>query len=117
MYKGSQYLHYSLRSVQNQKMKEIEIILIDDCSPDNSLTIIKKYMKEDERIRLIKNQINRKILFSKSMAALNCNGKYILQLDQDDLFIRDDAFDILYNEAEKNNLDLTQIRDIFIINL
>ena len=114
LYKGSQYLHYSLRSVQNQKMKEIEIILIDDCSPDNSLTIIKKYMKEDERIRLIKNQINRKILYSKSLAALNCNGKYILQLDQDDLFIRDDAFDILYNEAEKNNLDLTQIRDIFI---
>ena len=114
LYKGSQYLHYSLRSVQNQKMKEIEIILIDDCSPDNSLTVIKKFMKEDERIRLIKNQINRKILYSKSLAALNCNGKYILQLDQDDLFIRDDAFDILYNEAEKNNLDLTQIRDIFI---
>ena len=114
LYKGSQYLHYSLRSIQNQKMKEIEIILIDDCSPDNSLTIIKKYMKEDERIRLIKNEINRKILYSKSMAALNCNGKYILQLDQDDLFIRDDVFDILYNEAERNNLDLTQIRDIFI---
>ena len=114
LYKGSQYLYYSLRSVQNQKMKEIEIILIDDCSPDNSLTVINKYMKEDERIRLIKNQVNRKILYSKSMAALNCNGKYILQLDQDDLFIRDDAFDILYNEAEKNNLDLIQIRDIFI---
>ena len=114
LYKGSKYLHYSLRSVQNQKMKEIEIILIDDCSQDESLNLIKKYMKEDERIRLIENKINRKILYSKSIAALNSNGKYILQLDQDDLFLRNDAFDILYNEAERNNLDLTQIRDIFI---
>ena len=95
-------------------MKEIEIILIDDCSPDDTINIIKKYMKEDPRIRLIQNKINRKILYSKSIAALNSNGKYILQLDQDDLFIRNDAFDILYNEAENNNLDLTQIRDIFI---
>lgn len=54
IYNGGKYLHYSLRSIQNQKMKDIEIIIIDDCSTDNSLTIIEKYMKEDERIRLIK---------------------------------------------------------------
>ena len=59
-------------------MKEIEIILIDDCSNDHTIAIINKYMKEDPRIRLIKNQINRKILYSKSMAALNSNSKYIL---------------------------------------
>ena len=114
LYNAGKYLHYSLRSVQSQRMKEIEIILVDDCSKDNTLVLIKKFMKEDKRIKLIKNEVNRKILFSKSMAAINSNGKYILQLDQDDLFIRDDAFDLLYKEAEKNNLDLTQIRDIFI---
>ena len=94
-------------------MKEIEIILIDDCSKDDTLNLVEKYMKEDQRIRLIKNEKNRKILYSKSLGVLNANGKYILQLDQDDLFIRDDLFDLLYNEAENNNLDLTQIRDIF----
>ena len=66
-----------MRSVQNQKMKEIEIILIDDCSTDNTLDVIQKYMKDDERIRLIKNKENRKILYSKSIAALNARGKYI----------------------------------------
>ena len=66
---------------------------------------------------LIKNKKNRKILYSKSIAALNAKGKYIVQLDQDDIFIRDDVFDILYNEAEKSNLDLVQIRDIFNENL
>ena len=112
IYNGGKYLYYSLRSIQNQKIKEIEIVLIDDCSTDNSLNIIEKYMKEDPRIKLIKNKKNRKILYSKSIAALNSNGKYIIELDQDDLFIRDDCFSILYYEAEINDLDLVHIRDI-----
>ena len=112
LYNGGKYLYYSLRSIQNQKMKDIEIILVDDLSTDNTLKILDKYMKEDERIRLIKNIDNRMILYSKSMAALNSRGKYIIQLDQDDIFIRDDVFDILYYEAKKDNLDLVHIRDI-----
>ena len=114
IYKGGKYLYYSLRSIQNQKLKEIEIILIDDCSPDNSVEIIEKYMKEDPRIRLIKNEKNRNILYSKSMAALNSKGKYILELDQDDMFISDEAFETLYNLAEKNNLDLIQFKDFLL---
>jgi hypothetical protein len=68
-------------------------------------------MNEDKRIKLIKNNKHRKILYSKSIASLNANGKYIIELDQDDIFIREDVFDILYSEAEKNNIDLVQIRD------
>ena len=112
LYNGGKYLYYSLRSIQNQKMKEIEIIFIDDNSPDDTIAIVAKYMKKDPRIRLIRNEFNRKILYSKSMAALNSRGKYIIQLDQDDLFIRDDVFDLLYSEAENNDFDLVQIRDV-----
>ena len=72
-------------------------------------------MEKDKRIKLIKNIENRKILFSKSMAALNANGKYIVQLDQDDMFLRDDLFNILYYEAEINNLDLVQMRELVAI--
>ena len=117
LYNAEKYIKYSLSSIQNQKMKEIEIILIDDCSEDKTILIIENFMKKDKRIRLIKNYENRKILYSKSIAALNAHGKYIIELDQDDIFIRDDVFDILYNEAEKNDLDLVQIRDIYNDNL
>ena len=95
IYNAENYLYYSLRSIQNQKLKEIEIILIDDCSTDNSVKIIEEYMKEDPRIRLIKNEKNRRILYSKSIAALNANGEYITQIDQDDILIRDDVFDYI----------------------
>ncbi len=111
IYNGGKYLKNSLRSIQNQNMIDIEIILIDDCSCDNSITIIEKFMKEDQRIRLIKNNKNKKILYSKSIAALNSKGEYIIELDQDDMFIRDDIFNMLYNEAISHNLDLVQIRD------
>ena len=75
-------------------MKEIEIIIIDDNSSDNSLEIIHNYMKNDKRIKLIENKTNRKILYCKSIGVLNSKGKYIIELDQDDMFINDDAFDI-----------------------
>lgn len=111
IYNGGKYLNYSLRTIQNQKLKEVEIIIIDDCSTDDSLNYIEKLMEEEARIRLIKNFKNRKILYSKSIAALNCNGEFILELDQDDMFIREDLFHILYKESKKYNLDLVQFRD------
>ena len=111
IFNGADYLYYSLRSIQNQDMKEIEIILVDDGSRDESFKIMNDYKKEDPRIRLIKNSDNKKILFSKSIAALNSNGKYIIELEQDDMFIRSDALDILFVEAETNNIDFVQIRD------
>jgi glycosyltransferase involved in cell wall biosynthesis len=70
-------------------------------------------MKKDLRIRLIKNIKNRKILYSKSIGALNSNGEYIIELDQDDMFIRENAFQILYSEAKAQSLDLVQMRDFF----
>ena len=110
VYNGGKYLHHSLKSVQNQRMKDIEIIIIDDNSNDDSLKIIHNYMKNDERIKLIENKVNRKILYCKSIGTLNSKGKYIIELDQDDMFINDDAFDILYNEAEKNELDILNFK-------
>ena len=110
IYNGGKYLNYSLKSIQNQIFKELEIIIIDDNSKDNSLEIIQKYMKNDKRIRLIKNIVNRKILFCKSIGALNSKGKYIIEVDQDDMITRDDALSILYNDSEKLKLDLLHFK-------
>ena len=53
LYNADKYIKYSLSSIQNQKMKEIEIILIDDCSEDKTILKIQNFMKKDKRIRLI----------------------------------------------------------------
>ena len=113
IYNGGKYLNYSLRSVQTQKMKDIEVIIVDDNSSDDSLEIIQNYMKNDKRIKLIKNNETRRILFCKSIGVLNSRGKYIIELDQDDMFINDDAFDILFEESEKYELDLLNFDYIY----
>ena len=109
-YNGGRYLNHSLKSIQNQIFKELEIIIIDDNSNDDSLKIINEYIKNDKRIRLIKNKVNRRILFCKSIGALNSKGKYIIELDQDDMIFRDDALTILYNESEALKLDLLHFK-------
>ena len=62
---------------------------------------------------LIKNDKNKKILYSKSIAALNSKGEYIIELDQDDMFIREDVFQILYSESKVHDLELVQMRDFY----
>jgi len=113
IYNGEKYINISLCSVQNQKFKDIEIIMVDDNSNDNSLKIIRNYIQKDKRIKLIENKENRRILFSKSLAALNSRGKYIIEIDQDDMFTRDDVFDILYSESEKYGLDILHFNFTF----
>ena len=53
VYNRGRFLLRFIKSIQNQNFKEIEIILIDDCSNDNTKLLIKKYQKEDQRIILI----------------------------------------------------------------
>ena len=107
-YNSEKTIKSAIRSIQNQKMAEIEILIIDDASTDNSLNIIKELQKDDPRIKIIKNKENMGPLYSKSIGALEASGKYIMQLDSDDLFINENIFDICYNEAEKNNIDILE---------
>ena len=108
VYNASSTIKKAIRSIQNQKFEEIEIILFDDCSPDNSYKIMEELMKEDPRIKLFKNEINRGVLFTRISASLKATGKYITYLDNDDMFSRDDLFNIIYNEIEKNDYDIVE---------
>ena len=89
-------------------MVDIEIIIIDDNSSDNSLKIIEKLEIQDRRIQLIKNKENRGSLYSRSIGAFVAKGKYTMALDSDDLFISENLFNICYKEVEENNLDILE---------
>ena len=106
IYNGEPYLKTALRSIQNQDFKDIEIIMVDDHSKDNSVRLIKELMKEDPRIKFLQNDENKGALYTKTKGVLNSKGKYVLTLDVDDLYICRNAFTTLYKESEKENLDL-----------
>ena len=101
LYNSEKTIKSAIRSVQNQKMTDLEIIVIDDCSKDNSLKILEKLQKDDLRIKILKNKKNKGALFSKSIGVLNSKGDYILALDSDDLLINKDILNICYKHSEK----------------
>ena len=81
IYNASKYLKRCLDSVINQTKTELEIILINDGSTDNSEEIIKGY--KDKRIRYFKNK-NQGIGKTRNFGITKATGKYIMFLDSDD---------------------------------
>lgn len=115
VYNANKTIKRAVRSIQNQNMNEIEIILVDDYSNDNSINIISELMIEDKRIRLIKNKKNHGTLYSRSIGAINAKGKYIAALDNDDLFLYG-IFEKSYREARYNNIDIIEFSGLQICN-
>ena len=108
-----------LRSIQNQNFEQIEIILIDDFSQDNTINVIENLQKEDGRIRLLKNRKNKGTLISRNEGILISKGKYLIIPDGDDI-LSDNLLNKCFLIAEKYNYDMIRFntylgnRKIFI---
>ena len=107
----------TIRSIQNQNFLDIEIILVNDFSKDNSLKIIEKFKKEDLRIKIVNNNKNMGTLYSRCIGALLSQGEYIFALDNDDMFFDDDVFEFIYKNAKNGNFDIIGFKSIFIDNI
>ena len=103
VFNGEVSIKKGLSSILNQDFKKFEVIYIDDCSQDNTVNIIKEFMSKDKRIKLIKNDENKGMLYSKIKGAEEAIGNYIMFLDQDDFYVQSNAFSILFEEAKKIN--------------
>ena len=107
IYNTEKFLIPLYKSIQNQSLKDIEIIFIDDNSSDNSVKVIEEFMQEDKRIILIKHDTNYKTFYSRNEGVGVAKAKYILFIDPDDLILND-ILEKCYETAEKNNLDILQ---------
>ena len=116
MYNREDYINSTLKSAQNQRMKDLEIIIVDDFSSDNSIKYVEEAQKLDSRIFLIKNNKRKGTLFSKSIGVLYAKSKYIQSLDSDDMICFENYTEILYEESEIGNYDYI-VCDYIIINL
>lgn len=105
VYNVEQYIDKCIQSLLGQTLKDIEFIFVDDCSPDNSVTIIQKY--NDPRIKIIRHTINKYTAEARNTGIKNATGEYIAFIDSDD-YIEKDFLEILYNLAKKNNADIAK---------
>ena len=76
----------TIRSVKAQTYPNWEIIIVDDCSTDNSNKVVESYMAEDGRIRFLKNDKNFGAALSRNYALREAKGRWIAFLDSDDLW-------------------------------
>ena len=105
----------AVRSIQNQNILNLEIILINDFSTDNTSLILEKLQKEDPRIKVLNNKKNMGILYSRSIGTLSAKSKYIFPLDNDDMFLDKDVFQIISDRADKGNFDIIEFRGVLTL--
>ena len=86
-YNRASLLPRCLESVLNQNYKNIEVVIVDDCSNDNTTEIVKKYQEQDSRIKYFRHRINSGNAQARNTALKNCNGLYVAFLDDDDEWI------------------------------
>ena len=103
-YNSRKYLTRLLRSIQNQKLIEIEIIFVDDCSTDNGLELLQEYSKIDKRIIIVENKKNKGNLYTYIKGILSANSKYLLIIDADDMLLS--KLKEQYELSENNNIDI-----------
>ena len=106
IYNKSKYLMKSIKSIQCQTLKEIEIIAVNDFSSDNSLSILKEIAKNDSRIKIVNNDKNYGLLYTRAMGILKATGEYIINVDPDDLLNGNNTLEYLYNIANKLRVDV-----------
>lgn len=87
-YNTASFIAESIQSVLAQSYKDWELIIVDDCSPDNTDQVVKPYLS-DERIKYLKNEKNSGAAVSRNRALREAKGKWIAFLDSDDLWMPD----------------------------
>jgi len=102
----------SINSIQNQNFTDFEIILINDCSKDNTSYIIENLQENDIRIKIINNKKNMGSLYSRSIGVLMSRGEYIFPLDNDDMFFDEHIFYSILKIAKESYLDVVGFRGI-----
>lgn len=109
IYNVEKYLFDCLSSVLNQTYTNFEVICVDDCSTDSSLQIAEEFAKADPRIKILKNEVNSSLGYSRNKGLKHAKGKYVLFLDSDD-WLDFRTFEILHETAEKNPVDVLMFK-------
>ena len=105
VYNVEKYLRECLDSCINQTLQDIEIICVDDCSPDNSIKILEEYQQKDSRIKIFRHAINKNLGAARNTGLANATGEYVWFIDSDD-YIDTKACQILYDAIKEFDVDM-----------
>jgi glycosyltransferase involved in cell wall biosynthesis len=99
-YNRGKYIADAIESVLASSYKNFELIIVDDCSKDNTVTIARSYAENDNRVKVYVNETNLTDYVNRNKAASYASGKYIKYVDSDDL-IYYYTLDVMVNFMER----------------
>jgi glycosyltransferase involved in cell wall biosynthesis len=85
VFNGLPWLSEAVESILNQSYENLEFVIVDDCSDDGSVQLLKTYAVEDSRIKLILNSSNAGVPATLNRGIEHCSGKYVARMDADDV--------------------------------
>ena len=99
-----QYLDECMDTLVNQTLREIEIILVDDVSPDRVPEMCDEWAKRDPRIKVIHKEKNGGLGYARNTGLDDATGEFVAFIDSDD-YVDKEMFERLYTYANENRLD------------
>ena len=103
VYNAEKTIGKCVDSLLSQSYKNVEVILVNDCSNDRSLDICNEYANKHGNVRVLSNEKNLGVSYTRNRGIDATNGKYICFVDSDD-YVDNDYLEILYNIYQEYNL-------------
>ena len=94
-----------LESILTQSLHDLEIIVVDDGTPDNSMQVVDRYAAGDNRFRVVAHERNRGLMQARKTGYMMAKGDYVMFCDSDD-YLPPRALETFYNEAMRTGADV-----------
>lgn len=105
VYNTEKYVERCIDSVLYQTYRNIELIIVDDCSPGNIKEIAQQYIQKDSRVQIVSHENNRGLFRARLTGAQCATGEYIAFIDSDD-YVTNDYYHTLLEKAEEKQADI-----------
>ncbi len=105
MYNAKELVKFTVDSILNQSLANIEVLIVDDCSTDDSLKFCREIYGHDERVRILQQPKNMGPGAARNTGIRSAKGKYIVFVDSDDEILPD-MFSKMFETAEKYSADI-----------
>lgn len=105
MYNATKYIEQAIDSILNQSFKDLNVMVIDDCSTDGSYEFVQSRYGNNPRVQLVRNKKNSGPIATRNLGFRLSNSKYIALLDNDDVMVPG-VLEAFYNIAENQKADV-----------
>lgn len=105
VYNVEKYIARCIDSILSQTFQDFEIVIVNDCTPDKSMEIVRRYTEQDNRIRIFNHDENMGLMWTRKTGYTNAKGEYLMFCDSDD-YMPKNALEVLYNAIIKTKADI-----------